>query len=247
VFQLHAILDPTAREEIYGLEPFGWIGDIEPFTHPDATGEPDLLFLAFHQELGPNVDRWEHLAARGPMVGIAATDAHRNVLPMILRDGERPDGYRRNFRWFSNVLLTEGKDPAAADAALAAGRLSMQFEIMGTPDGLAFWYEAPSGAAVEMGGRCTLCAGGTLHLTCPTLSPASPRDGEGTPEITVEVYRDGVVWQQECGSWTVDQPGRYRARIDMVPHHLVGFLGDADPAPYLQPFPWVYTNFITVE
>ena len=245
VFQLHAMLDPGSREEIYGLDPFGWIEDIGPFTDPEGTGEPDLLFAAFFQELGPNVERWDHLLQRGPAVGIAATDAHRNVLPYLLRDDERPDGYRRNFRWFSNVVLAADKTPAAADEAVGAGRLFMAFEIFGTPADLAFYYD-DGGTELEMGESCTGCTGGTLHLQCPTLSPASPRDGANDPVIEATLFRDGEIWQTGCGSFEVSEPGAYRARVDITPNHLTPFFGE-DPTPYLHPFPWAYTNAIRVQ
>jgi len=246
VFQLHAMLDPESREEIYGLDPFGWIEDIGTFTVPDATGEPDLLFLAFFQELGPNMDRWDHLLARGPSVGIAATDAHRNVMPIPLSDGERPDGYRRMFRWFNNVVLADSKDPQAGDDAVAAGRLYIAFEILGTPDKLTFWYDDGAGTEHEMGASCSGCTGGTLHLDCPVLSDSSPRDGINAPEITATVFKDGEAWQTGCGTFEITDPGAYRARVDITPHHLTPFLGD-DPSLFLHVYPWVYTNAIRVE
>ena len=59
------------------------------------------------------------------MIGTAGTDAHQNVLPILLRDGERGDSYRRMLRWFSNMVLVESGEPtpATAQAALEAGRL----------------------------------------------------------------------------------------------------------------------------
>ncbi len=243
LFNLHAILAPDSREDIYGLDAFGWVADIAPFTDEDSSAEPDLLFLAFHQELGPNVERWDHLAARGPMIGLAATDAHRNVMPIELRDGERPDGFRRNMRWFSNHLLAESADLQGADEALAAGRLYAAFEALGTPAELGFWYTDADGGDWEMGS--STAPGGSLTLICPILSPASPRDGSGPPAITGSVFKDGELWQEGCGAWDVTEPGVYRARIDIVPTHLAGFLG-ADPQPYLHSFPWVYTNPIRI-
>ncbi len=244
LYNLHAILDPDERQDIYGLDAFGWVEDIAPFTDDEGTAEPDLLFLAFHQELAPNIQRWDHLAARAPSIGVAGTDAHRNVLPMELRDGERPDGFRRNMRWFSNHLLADDGSASAADQALALGRLYVAFEIFGTPTGLAFWYTDSSGAEYEMG--ATAPSGGTLHLECPSLSPSSPRDGGALPEISGAIYRDGDLWWEGCGSREITEPGIYRARIDMVPSHLAGFLGD-DPEPYLHSFPWVYTNPVRIE
>jgi len=243
LYNLHALLDPDEREEIFGLDPFGWLEDIAPFSDEDGTAEPDLLFLAFHQEMLPNVERWDALAARGPAVGLAGTDAHRNVLPMTLRDGERPDGFRRNMRWFSNHLLATGTDPAAAEEALANGRLYAVFEVLGTPQGLAFWYVDAAGTEHEQGGEAA--AGGTLHLDCPALSPSSPRDGSGPPAITATVFLDGTAWQEGCGAWEVTEPGVYRARVDIVPTHLAGFLGE-DPSPFLRPYPWIHTNPVRV-
>ncbi len=243
LFNLHAMLDPDSREDIYGLDAFGWIEAIGPFTDEDSTAEPDLLFLAFFEEQGPNLERWDHLSARDATIGIAATDAHRNVMPIELSDGERPDGFRRNMRWFTNHLLAAEASVTAADEALEQGRLYAAFEIFGTPAGLQFWYTDPEGGDWEMGSAPP--GGGTLHLDCPILSAASPRDGSGPPAITAVIYKDGALWQEGCGSWDVSEPGVYRARIDIVPTHLAGFLGQA-PEPYLHAYPWVYTNPVRV-
>jgi hypothetical protein len=243
LFNLHAMLDPGSREDIYGLDAFGWIEDIGPFTDEDSTAEPDLLFLAFYQEQGPNLERWDHLSSRAPTIGIAATDAHRNVMPIELRDGERPDGFRRNMRWFSNHLLVSSADVQGADEALAAGRSYAAFEALGTPAELGFWYTDAEGVDHELG--ATAAPGGTLTLILPVLSPASSRDGSGPPEVTGAVFKDGVPWQEGAGSWDVSEPGVYRARVDIVPTHLAGFLG-SDPEPYLHSYPWVYTNPIRI-
>jgi hypothetical protein len=243
LFNLHAMLDPDSREEIYGLDAFGWVGDIGPFTDEDSEAEPDLLFLAFFQEQGPNLERWDRLSARAPTIGFAATDAHRNVMPIELSDGERPDGFRRNMRWFSNHLLATDASATAADEALAAGRLYAAFEVFGTPDELGFWYRDADGTDHDLG--ASAAPGGRLNLILPVLSPSSPRDGVGQPLITGAVYKDGQLWQEGPGSWELTEPGVYRARIDIEPNHLAGFLGD-DPSPYLHPYPWVYTNPIRI-
>jgi len=244
LFNLHAMLDPGSREDIYGLDAFGWIEDIGPFIDEDSTAEPDLLFLAFYQAQQPNLDRWDHLSASAPTVGVAGTDAHRNVMPLVLRDGERPDGFRRNMRWFSNHLLATDKSVQAADEALAAGRLYAAFEALGTPTGLAFYYVDGDGVEHEMGGQAS--PGGTLHLDCPTLSAGSPQDGSALPEISGHIEKNGEPWQPGCGSYELTQPGVYRAVISIEPWQLRGFLG-ADPEPYLHSYPWVFTNPIRIE
>ena len=237
IFNLHASFAPDIRQDDLGLSPTSWMGDIAPFTSPEGTGEPDLFFLAVLQEQTPSVQKWDALLARGPMVAVAGTDAHQNVLPLDLRDGERGDSYRRMLRWFSNVLLVEGEGPEAVEAALAAGRSYVAFEVLGTPSGFDFHV-----GGTEMGGTGP---GGTLTVTCPTLSARSPHNLDA-PEITATVFKDGQVWQTGCGDFATDGPGVYRVRIDLVPHHLRDFLGD-EPDSWIRAYPWIYSNAIRID
>jgi hypothetical protein len=237
LFNLHAMFDPDIRADYLGLDGLGWLADIGPFADPSASAEPDLLVLAVLAEQPPSIANWDGLLANGPTVGIAGTDAHQNVLPTLMRDGERGDSYRRMLRWFSNHLLVAGDDPADLEDALAAGRSYVAFEILGTPTGFSFHY-----GDVQMGGEGP--AGGTLHVACPTLLPGSPR-GPELPEITATVFRDGQPWQTGCGDFADVPAGVYRVRIDMVPHQLVPFLGE-DPTPWVHGYPWVYGNAIRV-
>lgn len=239
LFNLHAAFDPENRE-LLGLDPYGWIGDIVPFTDTAGTAEPDLLVLAVLSEQAPSVAHWDALLQRGPIAGAAGTDAHQNAMPTVLRDGERGDSYRRMLRWFSNVLLADGDDAGAAEAALRAGRVYVAFEVLGTPSGFDVYVQSGD-ATYEMGADAPA---GTLVVACPTLSASSPR-GEAAPEITTTVLRDGVPWQTGCGSFAVDGPAVYRVRADIVPRHLEPFLG-GDPEPWMKAYPWVYSNAIRV-
>lgn len=240
LFNLHAMFDPDKRSEDLGLDATGWITSMSPFVSAEDSAEPDLYFLAVFAEQTPSVERWDALMARGPMVGTAGTDAHQNVLPTELRDGERVDSYRRMLRWFSNILLVEGEDPGRYEQALRAGRLYVAFEALGTPDGFDLHLEA-DGAVYEMGSDAPE---GTLVVACPTLSASSPR-GLEAPEITATVYKDGQPWQQGCGEFPTEGPGVYRVRVEIVPLHLRDFLGK-DPDPWLIQYPWVYSNGIRV-
>jgi hypothetical protein len=240
VFNLHAMFAPNIRPEFLGLDALSWLSDIGPFTAPDSELEPDLLFLAVLQSQPPSVAKWDALLARGPMVGIAGTDAHENVLPGELSDDERMDSYRRMLRWFSTVLLADGVAPADDEAALRAGRAFVAFEVLGTPAGFDFHLDS-GGATVEMGGQG---APGTLVVGCPKLSPNSPR-GLEAPEITITVLKDGAAWQTGCGSFEAAEPGVYRVEVSMVPNHLRRFLG-ADPDRYIKSYPWIYGNPIRV-
>ncbi len=242
LFNLHAMFDPDIRSDYLGLDSLGWLIDIAPFTDPDGTAEPDMLFLGVLAEQPPSIEHWDALSATAPVVGVAGTDAHQNVMPTLLRDGERGDSYRRMMRWFSNHLLVEGTTPADYDAALSAGRLYVAFELLGTPAGLDLYLEQ-DGQTYEMGSRVD-SVGGVLHLTCPTLSATSPQ-GTAAPEITATIYRDGEPWQTGCGDFPLEEAGVYRVRIDITPWHLTDFLGD-DPDPWIHPWPWIYTNPIAV-
>lgn len=240
LFNLHAMFDPDIRADYLGLDQMGWLADVAPFTSESGTAEPDLLFLAVLQQQDISIETWDGLNAIRPVVGTAGTDAHQNVLPILLRDGERGDSYRRMLRWFSNMVLVESGEPtpATAQAALEAGRLYVAFEVLGTPETVDFHLEGPDGAVTEMGSIATGL--GTLHVGCPTLAPSAPR-GEEAPEISVSVFRDGELWQEGCGDFEVTQSGVYRMRATMIPYHLRDFLGEA-PDVWLHEYPWIYTN-----
>ena len=245
LFNLHAMFDPSKRSEDLGLDPLGWTSDIAPFTRPDGTGEPDLFFLGVFEEQTVSIERWDALQDIDPVVGFAGTDAHQNVLPFDLRDGERGDSYRRMLRWFSNHVLVDGSEvppsPQSADAALAAGRVYTAFEILGTPTGLDIHLQDEDGNITEMGASGQ---GTTLVVDCPTLSAASPTNGT-RPEITATVFKNGAPWHTGCGPHTTDGPGAYRLRVDITPFHLTDFLGET-PDEWLHSYPWVYTNPIRV-
>lgn len=258
VFNLHAMFDPDIREEDLGLDRAGWLEDMAPFMDEDGTAEPDLFVLAVLAAQPPSEAAWDALNASGPddrvIVATAGTDAHQNVLPMPMRDGERVDSYRRMLRWFSQHLWMDGADAEGADldgaeAALAAGRFHVAFEVLGTPEGFDFHLVDAQGATHEMGSALSDAAlPATLVVSCPTLSAPSPQ-GSQAPEITATVLRDGATWQAGCGSFPVTEPGTYRARVDMTPWHLSPFLGDdADAAaPWMHPYPWVYGNPIRIR
>jgi hypothetical protein len=238
-FNVHAMFSPEIRVSALGLDPTGWASDIGPFTMQGATGQPDLLFLAVHQEQPPSIANWDGLLQRGPMMATGGADSHQNVLPLMLSDGERVDSYRRGLRWFTTILQAKGTSAADIDEAVAARRAFVAFEALGTPTGLDVHLQAEDGAVYEMGANAPT---GTLTVTCPTLADGSPH-GSAAPEISVIVYKDGAPWQTECGSWQVDR-GVYRVRVDIVPHHLEPFLGGSQTL--IKSYPWVYSGAIRV-
>jgi hypothetical protein len=244
LFNLHAAFDPDLRADYLGLDPMGWLADVAPFTAADGTGEPDFLFLAVLREQKVSLDVWDGLNLLAPVVGTAGTDAHQNVLPLLLRDGERGDSYRRMLRWFTNtLLLPEGVGgPEAAEQALQSGRLYVAFEVLGTPQTVDVSLLGEDGVTYEIGDSAPV--GGTLQVACPNLAPGSPRGAE-RPAITVTVFKDGLPFSEGCGEVAVSAPGVYRVRVDIVPYHLRAWLG-ADPEPWLVPYPWIYTNPIRV-
>lgn len=240
IFNLHAMFDPNKREEDLGLDRLDYLEDLGAFVSGQNGAEPDLAFLTVHQEQTVSLQRWDALNAVAPSVGMAGTDAHENVLPSLMGDGERMDSYRRMMSWFSNIVLVEDiadVDPDTLVEAVAAGRLFVAFESLGTPSNFEVSY-----GDLEMGGTAPL--GDTLHVTCPTLSPQSPTNLE-KPEITVEVFKDGALWQTGCGDWTLDQAGVYRVRVSIVPWHLREMLG-TDAEKLLHSYPWLYSNALRV-
>lgn len=242
VFNLHAAFDPRIRGADLGLDPAGWLADIATFTGSEGDAEPDLFFLGVLEPQAPSLAAWDTLSALGPLVGVSGTDAHQNVMPVLLRDGERGDSYRRMLRWFNTTLLVDADTPAAARAALRAGRAYVAFEALGTPTGVDLHVQTSDDVIVEMGGSTT--APGTLEVGCPALTKDSPQ-GSDAPDIRVIVLRDGDVWAEGCGAHAVSEPGSYRVEVWMTPSHLRPFLGDS-PDVWMKPYPWVYTNPIRV-
>lgn len=244
IFNLHAAFDPDIRSEHLGLDSYGWLGDVRPWLDLEADVEPDLFVLAVLSAQRPSLESWDALLAQGPMVGTAGTDAHQNVLDALAVDGERFDSYRRMLSWFSNVLLVpegESAGPAELGEALAAGRLYVNFEVLGTAAGFDLHLVDEAGARWEMGSDAPP---GTLVVGCPSLSDASPR-GAAPPEILVSVLKDGEVWQEDCGEFPVSEAGVYRVEVDIVPHHLRDFLGE-EPDPWLHSYPWILSNPVRV-
>jgi len=235
IFNLHAMFAPDIRADDLGLDSLSWLTEIADFTDEEGTAEPDLFVLAVLDRQPPSLERFDALLARGPMVGIIGTDAHQNVLPYDLRDGDRADSYRRMLRWMDNIVLPDpGEDPKDA---LAAGKSYVAFEILGTPRGFAF--HADDGT--PMGGTTSAR---TLTVGCPVLHEASPQ-GLERPEVSVQVLRDGVVVASGCGEHAVD-PGVYRVEVDIVPHHLRPFLGEVADR-WIRPYPWLLSNAIRVQ
>jgi hypothetical protein len=238
IFNLHAMVDPDIRAEALGLDAFGMLDAIAPFLTGQTDAEPDLAFLAFYQEQGVSLARFDALNALAPTVATAGTDAHENALPMLLADGERVDSYRRMMSWFSNVLFVEQEGPAGLEEALRAGRNLVAFEVLGTPAG----FDARIGDQ-ELSGDAA--PGATLEVDCPTLAADTPQDGNA-PDVTVHVLRDGQPFAEGCGAHVLAEPGVYRVRVDIVPTHLTAFLGDQAPA-LVHRYPWLYTGAFRVR
>ncbi|HVV81524.1 MAG TPA: hypothetical protein VHE35_00550 [Kofleriaceae bacterium] len=254
IYNLHANIDPNIRRDYLGLSPDGAITAALGFAGMDADGpEPDLALLSFLLPSTPALTRWNELLAMGIHVaGSAGTDAHENSLPIILKDGERGDSYRRLLRWFANIaLVADPTDPGQIEDAVRSGRMFVAFEIFGTPVGFDV-HAVAGGDVTEMGGTIADDVGATLEVTVPTvldLSPTLP-----APEIRARVLRvdqAGVTEVAAGGGPTLsvplDQPGAYRVEVTMTPHQLGPYLGrlGTDDAEHEQP--WIYGNPIYVE
>lgn len=249
VYQLHANIDPDIRRDHLGLPASGAITAVLEFadTNPGSP-EPDLALLSFLLPSTPALARWDELLAMGRKVaGSGGTDAHQNSLPIMLKDGERGDSYRRMLRWFSNVaLVADRSDPAQIEAAVRAGRMYLAFEIMGTPVG--FDARAVAGATVtELGGELAASAGATLEVTLPTIHGLAPE--LPAPEIRARIIRVAAGGPTEVAAGTgptlsvaLDQPGAYRVEVLIRPHHLGPYLGNLGTAYADAEHPWIYAS-----
>jgi hypothetical protein len=251
IYNLHANIAPDIREEWLGLDGVGAIEAVIDFadTAKSPLPEPDLAFIAFYEPNQVALDKWDLLLGEGQRLwGSAGTDAHQNALPIVMKDGERGDSYRRMIRWFSNVALTtDANDPVAIEDAIRAGRFFAVFEALGTPSG----FDVTAGDA-ELGSEVAVGDGRTLVVTVPEvyeLDPTLP-----TPSIRARILRiDGSgPTEVAMGSGpevtvALDTTGVYRVEVLIRPSHYGPYLGWLQDRGYAErEFVWIYSNPIFV-
>jgi hypothetical protein len=163
-------------------------------------------------------------------------------------------------RWFANVALvagTAGEPAAIADgieAAVAAGRTFVAFELFGTPAGFDMYATRTPGAGdviAEIGGEVAVGDGAILELSVPSvfaLDAALP-----APDIRAVVYRVDAGGRTEVAAGagpaltvSLDAPGAYRAEVLITPRHLGPYLGTLGPADAEREHVWIYSNPIYV-
>lgn len=249
IYNIHANIDPDIREQYLGLDKAGAITAVLEFADTSDEGpEPDLAMLSF---LSPNtaaLEIWDSLLGEGMRIfGTTGTDAHENVLPLELRDGERGDSYRRMIRWTTNVaLVADPTDPVQIEDAVAAGRFFVAFEILGTPVG--FDAVATNGSdAVEMGGEVDAGAGYTIDVQVPALYDPDPE--LPAPEISARILRVDATGSHELiagdgptVSAPIDAPGAYRVEVMITPLQHGPRLGNLGPDYAQTEHVWVYSN-----
>lgn len=256
VYNLHAAIDPDIRRDHLGLSASEAINKATQFADEDPNGpEPDLAILSFLQENVPSVTKWETLLAEGYRMAVTAgTDAHENALPIMMRDGERADSYRRMMRWFSNVVLVANPDdPRQIELAVAQGRMFVVFEVLGTPEGFDVRAEKSDGSVAELGAELRLVDGAKLVVTRPRVAGLDP--SLPTPEVRTRVIRvDGTgthevrVSNEREISVRIDEPGAYRVEVRMRPLHLGPYLRKLQSTGYAErDHVWIYTSPIYVR
>lgn len=249
IYNLHANLDPDIRRDYLGLDPSGAITAVAEFadTNPGSP-EPDLALLAFLDPSRPALARWDELLGSGRRVaGSAGTDAHENALPILLRDGDRGDSYRRMMRWFANVVLTDMPgDPAAVEAALDTGRSFVVFEMMGTPLGFDV-VATRAGDDAELGDTVDAAGGYTLTVSLPVVADLSPT--LPAPVVRARILRVDAAGATEVAAGSsptisapIDRRGAYRVEVLITPRHLGPYLGRLGTAHADREHTWIYAN-----
>jgi hypothetical protein len=182
--------------------------------------------------------RWDALASRRRVVGLAAADAHAR---MGLGASTDPydelvyvtaPSYEAIFRAFSMRVELPGpfsgdavRDAADLIAAIAGGRVYTAFDALAGPAALAFTAE--SGGRVARQGEA-LALDGRVRLRAATNGP---------PRASLALLRNGDVIRRADGpslEWEAGEPGAYR-----VEAYLPG-------APGEPPLPWIVGNPVYV-
>ena len=178
------------------------------------------------------LDRWDSLAARRPVVGFAAHDAHGGWSRRAEDGGGRGipgvPSYEASFRAFAIRAVLESEPTGAADrdarlllAALRAGRVFTAIDAVAGPASVDFRAHASGGSGV-MGQR--LPFGPDARVTFRSTLPAGGR---------AVLLRDGKeVASSSSGELTATapEPGAYRVEVS------------AAGAPGTPPVPWLVTN-----
>jgi hypothetical protein len=184
------------------------------------------------------------------VTGVAGTDAHENIFPQIVADGERFDSHRRLTRFISNHVFVKTIDVDSIKNAIKLGRSYVVVEGLGTPQDFDF-SAANSLTAVGVGDSIRVNDSSvTLSVKMPQIWSGSPQ-GSKKPEIRIELRKvltegkDQVIANSTQGdiSFSTRTPGAYRAQVYLKPHHLKSFLGPLD-AQTESEFPWIITNHI---
>jgi hypothetical protein len=255
IYNLHANIDPDIREEFLGLPAAGAIQEVVEFADTTEEGaEPDLALMSFLEPSNVAIDRWDALLGEGMRIfGTAGTDAHQNALPILLKDGERGDSYRRMIYWFANVALADDPDdPAAIEAAVAAGRSFVAFEVFGTPAGFDVFAGDGSAAVGELGDEVSAGVGLQIEVAVPSvyqLDPALP-----APEIRARILRIDAAGVTEVAAGPgpslaapLDAPGAYRVEVLITPHHRGPYLRRLGTTFAEREQVWIYANPIYVR
>ncbi len=252
LYNIHANLDPRIAGPHLGFNVGQALADLLRFRSVSSGLDPEWAFLTFFQENQNDLGKWAQLLTDGVrLAAVAASDAHENVLPQPLADGERGDSYRRVFRWFNNELLVRGEvTRASAMQALRDARALTVFETFGTPAGFSY-TAVTAGATADVGDTVMLSDGPELRVTLPSvmdLDASLPR-----PEVSARILR-----AEASGAWTVvamgteatlsfrpTTAGIYRAEARITPRHGAPYLPGLERL--VRDVPWVYANPIWVR
>jgi hypothetical protein len=226
------------------------------FTNATLQLEPDFAFMAFFQENQSDLRKWAMLLTDGRRVpGVAASDSHENAFPLLLRDGERGDSYRRIYRFFSNEILVEGElTRQSVMSALARGRLFVAFETFGTPAGFAYTARTMDGMTHDMGAQVSLRQQPVLTVAAPSVYELSRE--LPVPSVRVRILKamaDGT-WQElanqsgapgmTTATFAPTTAGAYRAEVRITPEHARPYLPTLERL--VREVPWIYSNPIYV-
>jgi hypothetical protein len=223
-------LDSESRDE-------PWLSFARPlFTYPFRPAGALALLL---DRPDPILRRWDDLAARRRVVGLAGTDAHARLDIGGNDSGKRfgmfpIPGYEPMFRTFSvtavGVTLTRDaeRDGAALVDAIRHGRVYTTIDALATPADVSF--SAVRGDVATAMGDFVPDKDGDIELRVDSNAPPNSRtllmkDGEVVATVTGRSLRRVVPASRAV----------YRVEI-----HI-------DGAPGVPPIPWVVTNPIYVR
>ena len=196
---------------------------------------PSLFFLDIYSDEGLAFKTWDEWSNMSPVQGFVGSDV-TSKLRITKKLSLNFPSYKNIFLMAQNhVLLREELlgfgNHEKIFKALQKGQSYFSIDLLGDPEGFAFWAETKTGKKILMGQTTAISDIDTLNCSVPTTKSS----------VEVLLYQNGHVvhrFSEDC-SYPITEKGSYRLEVRVKPLF-----------PLIRPqkwIPWIFSNPIFVK